>query len=62
MGDRHGASVRDGLWNHPDLLPSADDLDDPLSFASNYGTAPELSVPELDEPGAGESHEDSPGN
>jgi putative hydrolase len=62
MGDRHGASIRDGLWNHPDLLPSADDLDDPLSFASNYGTAPELSVPELDEPGSGESHEDSPGN
>lgn len=46
MGQLHGASTRDGLWNHPDLLPSSDDLDDPLSYASNYGGGIELSVPD----------------
>lgn len=45
LGQLHGNSTRDSLWSHPDLLPSADDLDDPLSYASNYGKAPELSVP-----------------
>jgi putative hydrolase len=38
MTDRHGASVRDGLWNHPDLLPTAQDLDDPNGFAALYAT------------------------
>jgi putative hydrolase len=28
-----GSDARDALWVHPDLLPSADDLDDPTSFA-----------------------------
>ncbi|MDQ3734152.1 MAG: zinc-dependent metalloprotease [Actinomycetota bacterium] len=27
-----GIGRRDRLWTHPDLLPSADDLDDPLGF------------------------------
>ena len=27
-----GADARDGVWQHPDLLPSADDLDDPAGF------------------------------
>lgn len=46
MGQLHGTGVRDSLWNHPDLLPTSDDLDDPLSFASNYGGLAELSVPD----------------
>ncbi len=29
---RQGAEARDGVWTHPDLLPSAADLDDPLGF------------------------------
>jgi putative hydrolase len=28
-----GAEARDALWAHPDLLPSAHDLDDPVGFA-----------------------------
>jgi putative hydrolase len=32
--DRHGQQGRDALWNHPDLLPGASDLDDPLGWAS----------------------------
>ena len=27
-----GADARDAVWQHPDLLPSAEDLDDPASF------------------------------
>jgi putative hydrolase len=27
-----GADARDAIWQHPDLLPGADDLDDPASF------------------------------
>jgi putative hydrolase len=30
--EKHGVSGRDALWSHPDLLPTADDLDDPLGF------------------------------
>ena len=38
--EKHGASARDGIWAHPDLLPSADDLDDPLGFADTVGADP----------------------
>jgi putative hydrolase len=29
---REGAAARDAVWSHPDLLPTAEDLDDPLGF------------------------------
>ncbi|MCU1655992.1 MAG: hydrolase, partial [Pseudonocardiales bacterium] len=35
--ERHGVTGRDAIWSHPDLLPSADDLDDPLGFAETIG-------------------------
>lgn len=31
--DQAGSSGRDAIWDHPDLLPTAADLDDPLEFA-----------------------------
>jgi putative hydrolase len=31
--DRFGPEARDAVWKHPDLMPSASDLDDPLGFA-----------------------------
>jgi len=34
---QHGIDGRDGLWEHPDLLPSAADLDDPIGFAQRVG-------------------------
>jgi putative hydrolase len=37
---RSGQEARDGVWMHPDLLPTAADLDDPLSFRAE-ATAPE---------------------
>jgi putative hydrolase len=44
--EKHGVSGRDGVWAHPDLLPDADDLDDPLGFAEKLGAD---DVPELGE-------------
>lgn len=29
---RGGQTGRDGVWDHPDLLPTSDDLDDPAAF------------------------------
>ncbi|GAB3872462.1 zinc-dependent metalloprotease [Kibdelosporangium lantanae] len=33
VGDKHGTDVRDGVWAHPDLVPTAEDLDEPLDFS-----------------------------
>ncbi|OEV30811.1 hydrolase [Streptomyces nanshensis] len=32
LTDARGAEGRDGLWAHPDMLPTAEDLDDPDGF------------------------------
>ncbi|MCX9192523.1 hydrolase [Carbonactinospora thermoautotrophica] len=32
LTERHGIEGRDAVWGHPDLLPTAEDLDDPESF------------------------------
>ncbi|GAB3474453.1 zinc-dependent metalloprotease [Amycolatopsis cihanbeyliensis] len=37
VGDQHGIEQRDQLWSHPDLLPTAEDLDDPAGFAERAG-------------------------
>lgn len=37
---RQGVEARDAVWLHPDLLPSAADLDDPLGFREDV-SAPE---------------------
>ncbi len=34
LGEERGIAGRDALWAHPDLIPSADDLDDPAAFVS----------------------------
>ena len=34
VAEHGGAPARDGLWAHPDLLPSAQDLDDPAGFVA----------------------------
>lgn len=38
--DDRGFEGRDAVWGHPDLMPGADDLDDPASFTAGSGTAP----------------------
>jgi len=34
LGEQRGIAGRDALWAHPDLIPSAGDLDDPAAFVS----------------------------
>jgi putative hydrolase len=41
--EKRGVSGRDAIWSHPDLLPSADDLDDPLGFGERLD---ETTVPD----------------
>jgi putative hydrolase len=36
---RHGATQRDAAWAHPDLMPTSEDLDDPLGFAERRSDA-----------------------
>ncbi len=35
LRSRQGQQARDAVWAHPDLLPKAEDLDDPLGFREN---------------------------
>lgn len=44
-----GVEGRDALWGHPDLLPDAEDLADPLGFVERS----RMEFPGLDEPDAG---------
>ncbi len=62
--EKHGASARDGIWAHPDLLPSADELDDPLGFADTVGADPlaELDAGPTDPRTAAEAPPDSAGD
>jgi putative hydrolase len=39
MAQQHGAADRDRLWSHPDLLPTSEDLDEPLDFVARQGAA-----------------------
>ncbi|RTL67953.1 MAG: zinc-dependent metalloprotease [Pseudonocardiaceae bacterium] len=34
LGEQRGIEGRDALWAHPDLVPTADDLDDPAGFVA----------------------------
>src|SRR5215217_6511730 len=53
MTQQHGGGDRDRLWNHPDLLPTSDDLDEPMDFVARQGLDDELEAltekPEDDE-------------
>ncbi|HVF06041.1 MAG TPA: zinc-dependent metalloprotease [Frankiaceae bacterium] len=37
MREQRGAAARDAVWGHPDLLPSGDDLSDPVGFVRGEG-------------------------
>jgi putative hydrolase len=49
-----GMSGRDAIWAHPDLLPTADDFDDPDAFVRGR---PELDISGLDEIASGKTGE-----
>ena len=34
VGEELGAAARDGLWAHPDLLPTSEDIDDPAALVA----------------------------
>jgi putative hydrolase len=60
MGQQRGAAERDRLWSHPDLLPTSDDLDEPLDFVARQGAAYPFAqlTDRLDEPDGGSSDDD----
>ncbi|WP_243058122.1 zinc-dependent metalloprotease [Nocardioides sp. SR21] len=45
---RQGTEGRDGVWMHPHLLPTAEDLDDPLGFREDATAPPELADEDFD--------------
>lgn len=47
--DERGIEGRDAIWAHPDLVPTADDLDDPKGFAARTAIGGDDMLAELDE-------------
>jgi Uncharacterized conserved protein len=54
LGEQRGIAGRDALWAHPDLVPSADDLDDPAAFVGRAEIGDPIAEIEklADKPGA----------
>ncbi len=46
LTEARGADGRDALWSHPDLLPAADDLENPDTFVHGQ---PELDISDLED-------------
>lgn len=46
LENQGGSTLRDGAWAHPDLAPTAADLDDPLGFVERAGSG---TVSDLDD-------------
>ena len=51
LTDERGIAGRDAIWAHPDLLPTADDFDDPEGFVRGR---PELDISDLTSENGGE--------
>jgi putative hydrolase len=49
LRSRQGHEARDAVWAHPDLLPTAADLDDPLGFREDMPDVEELTDEAFDE-------------
>jgi putative hydrolase len=62
--EKHGITGRDNIWSHPDLLPTADDLDDPLGFADTIGAADAITAGDFEIPSeeVSEDKKDAPGD
>lgn len=61
LAEQRGIEGRDAIWEHPDLLPDTDDLDDPSGYL--HRAEIDLAVPDLSSPGPTEAGtaEDQPG-
>lgn len=57
LGVERGTAGRDALWEHPDLMPTAEDLDDPAGFLARDDSADPLA--ELERQMAEESAADA---
>jgi putative hydrolase len=51
VADARGMAGRDAVWDHPDLLPAAEDLADPTAYLAGL-SAPDFDPPEGDTAGA----------
>ena len=50
LGEQKGISGRDAVWAHPDLIPSADDLEDPAAFVrGGSGPVPDDPIAALEQ-------------
>lgn len=52
VSERGSVAIRDGLWGHPDLLPTSEELDHPARLLERLGlagAAPEAQTDEFDE-------------
>ena len=49
LTEHRGIVGRDAVWAHPDLLPTADDLDEPEKFAASGDDDGSLSIEDLEE-------------
>ncbi|MBO0830591.1 MAG: zinc-dependent metalloprotease [Actinobacteria bacterium] len=58
LTEERGVAGRDAIWSHPDLLPTADDFDDPDAFVRGR---PELDISDLDELKPGQDDSDTTG-
>jgi putative hydrolase len=48
LRSRQGAQARDAVWEHPDLMPTPADLDDPLGFREGLSEPEALTADEFD--------------
>ncbi|HEV7831579.1 MAG TPA: zinc-dependent metalloprotease [Pseudonocardiaceae bacterium] len=61
--EEHDVERRDALWNHPDLLPTAEDLDDPVAFvdrAARHAADLDDPIAALERTAAEAPHEQQP--
>jgi putative hydrolase len=60
LTDVRGMEGRDSIWEHPDLMPTADDLQDPEGFVHGTPGALDLDLSELNETEAPKPDDDDP--
>ncbi|GAB3207850.1 zinc-dependent metalloprotease [Marinactinospora thermotolerans] len=53
LEEARGVEGRDAVWEHPDLMPSGSDLDDPESFVSGRAGSDPFDLSQLTDPEAG---------
>jgi hypothetical protein len=54
LGTARGIDGRDAMWGHPDLLPTAEDLEDPEAFVRGQD---QLDISDLEDGQGGEPGE-----